>query len=50
MSNIHFVNQSWRRGVLDQSSGVERDLYLFYIPYKLYIDIVSVLRCIVKNA
>lgn len=26
----------------------ERDLYLFYIPYKVYIDIVSVLRCVVN--
>lgn len=27
--------------------GVERDLYLFYIQYKVYI--VSVLRCAVKT-
>lgn len=25
------------------------DLYLFSIPYKVYIDIVSVLKCIVKT-
>lgn len=29
------------------TDGVERDLYLFYIQYKVYI--VSVLRCAVKT-
>lgn len=34
----------------EQRCTVERDLYLFYIPCKVYIDIVNVLRRIVKNA
>lgn len=34
----------------EQRCTVERDLYLFYIPCKVYIDIVNVFRPTVKNA
>lgn len=44
------VNHQKKRGIIGESTGVERDLYLFYIQYKVYIDIVSVLRCVEKNA
>lgn len=34
----------------EQWCTVERDLYLFYIPSKVYVDIVDVFRRIVRNA
>lgn len=34
----------------EQRCTVERDLYLFYIPCKVYIDIVNVFRQTVNNA
>ena len=48
LTDIFFATHNTIREITDDS--VERDLYLFYIQYKVYIDIVSVLKCDVKNA